>query len=112
MAPIPKETQESVKRQLEEDNAVVTARLDQMVAQAKTYFYAVSDTDIAVKIGDRAYEFLQRSLHADDHGDSEEAAIDALMYYCAEIGVLYCLHAWGANLARFDAAREGYVEED
>lgn len=112
MAPIPKETQDELKRLLEEDNAVVTARLDQMVAQAKTYFYEVSDTDIAVKIGERAYEFLQRSLHAEHNGDNEQAAIDALMYYCSEIGVLYCLHAWGAHLARCDAAREGYVDED
>lgn len=94
--------------ELHDDLAVITARIDQMVAEAREWWYQTSDEDLSVKIGDRAHEFLLRSLH----DDNPEAVIDVLMYHAAEIGVLYCLQQWGANLARFDAAREGYVEPD
>ena len=96
------------RTELEDDLSVITARMDQMVAQAREWWYHTADEDLSVKIGDRAHEFLVRSLH----DDNPDAVIDVLMYYAAEIGVLYCLQQWGASIARFDAAREGYVEPD
>jgi hypothetical protein len=101
VAPLP-------RMKIRDDVAVITARIDQMVEEARQYWRLTSDEEIAVKLGDRALNYFHQSLRE----CNEESIFDALMYHAAEIGILYCVQQWGASLARFDAAREGYVETE